>query len=481
MLPWAVPADSAHTNCQSRVKTIMQHSFVRRFWTHHSWSICKVFLCFALALLTVLSSTAPSYALDVKDVPNPRQEYGGWVTDMVDMLSPRAEEQLNQMIGQLEAENGTEIAVVTVPETHPSSTPKAFSTELFNEWGIGKADQDNGVLFLVSQGDRRTEIETGYGIETVLPNAEVAHIIATQVTPSFKQGNFEAGIVDGTQALIDVLGDRPINADFHQANSPSVSRNTSSPSTGIWTQLLICLAIPGGLLGVIVLLFNGIKAKVNRTYLSPFGSTHLSPFPLDNVHCEECSKPMNKVEAAALAPYLSRPQIVAQDIGSLRCQGWQCPRCTQTLNLDESNNRTTTNSDKTPEHQSLPLHLLTQQFSRKASYCKTCKELTVLKQETILRQPTRDKAGLQQVKKHCQCCDTIETKKTSIPKLSTYDTLTSKRRPSTNRRSTKRSGSSWNNGYQNYGYGGFSGGSGSSGGSDFGGGSSGGGGAGGDW
>ncbi len=45
---------------------------------------------------------------------------------MVDMLSPAAEAQLNQMISQLEKENGTEIAVVTVPTTKLSPIPKVF-------------------------------------------------------------------------------------------------------------------------------------------------------------------------------------------------------------------------------------------------------------------------------------------------------------------------------------------------------------------
>ena len=477
MFHWAIPADSAHTHRQSWVKTIMRHSFVRRFWTHQFWKIYRLFLCCVLALLTVLSNASPCYALDVKDVPNPRQEYGGWVTDMVDMLSPQAELQLNQTIGRLEAKNGTEIAVVTVPETHPSITPKSFSTDLFNKWEIGKADQNNGVLFLVSQGDRRTEIETGYGIETVLPNEEVADILATHVTPNFKQGKFEQGILEGTQALVDILGDRPINGDV-QARSLSTSPTLSNPLQIIWNQVLVLGAIAGGLLGLIAFLKKWIDAKAPRTYLSPFGSTQLSPFPLDRVYCEECSKPMKKLESAELAPYLSRPQTVALDIGSLRCEGWQCPRCIQSLNLDEPNPRHTDHSDKTPDEQPLPLHLLIQKFSSKASYCTTCKELTNVAQETILRQPTRDKTGLRQIRKHCQCCDKIKIKKTPIPKLSSYDKLTNKRRSSLKHRSTKRSGSSWNHGYQNYGYGGFGG---SSGGSDFGGGSSGGGGAGGDW
>jgi TPM domain len=128
---------------------------------------------------TVLFAPLASQALTVEEVTNPRQNNGGWVTDMADILSDRTEGQLNQMIVELENRNGTEIAVVTVPETTPAESPKTFATQLFNYWGIGKAEENNGVLFLISTGDKRVEIETGYGIEAILPHTQVGNIIGT--------------------------------------------------------------------------------------------------------------------------------------------------------------------------------------------------------------------------------------------------------------------------------------------------------------
>ena len=139
---------------------------------------------FVFSLITTLIlANIPSYALTVNEVPNPRQQNGGWVTDMVDMLSPQAENQLNQMISNLEKQNGTEIAVVTVPTTKPSPSPKGFTAQLFNTWGIGKKGENNGILFLISKGDRRTEIERGIGITKILPNAKGSGFIIEQVSP----------------------------------------------------------------------------------------------------------------------------------------------------------------------------------------------------------------------------------------------------------------------------------------------------------
>ncbi|MEL7352156.1 MAG: TPM domain-containing protein [Cyanobacteria bacterium P01_A01_bin.116] len=153
----------------------------------------------------VLFLALPSTAVSVASVPNPQAANGSWVSDTANMISPESESQLNQLVSQLEATTGAELAIVTVPDTRPAASPKQFATELFNTWGIGKAGEDNGVLFLVSKGDRRTEVETGYGIEGLLPDAKVGKILDAKVTPQFKSGNFDGGILAGTTAIITAI------------------------------------------------------------------------------------------------------------------------------------------------------------------------------------------------------------------------------------------------------------------------------------
>jgi uncharacterized protein len=181
----------------------------------------------------------PGLALTVQEVPNPRQVSGGWVTDKAEILQPETETQLNQMIARLEAKNGAEIAVVTVPETAPAASPKEFTTNLFNYWKIGKKGQDNGVLFLISVKDRRVEIETGYGVEGILPDGKVGNIIETQITPRFRQKDFDGGTLAGTRAIIVSL-------------EPSLSKELTQDtpqnnSRGVHFWMWLGVAIGGGL------------------------------------------------------------------------------------------------------------------------------------------------------------------------------------------------------------------------------------------
>ncbi|MCC5898449.1 MAG: TPM domain-containing protein [Phormidium sp. BM_Day4_Bin.17] len=109
------------------------------------------------------------------------------------------------MISALEAENGSEIAVVTVANTASQPSPKRFATRLFNDWGIGKAEVDNGVLFLHSVDDRRVEIETGYGVEEILPDTKVGAILDQEILPRFGDNDFDGGTLAGVEAIISAL------------------------------------------------------------------------------------------------------------------------------------------------------------------------------------------------------------------------------------------------------------------------------------
>jgi uncharacterized protein len=160
--------------------------------------------------LIVFSQVTSAFAISVQAVPNPRQANGTWVADTANLLTPQTEAEINRIITQLEAKNGSEIAVVTVPDTKPSPSSKAFATSLFNTWKIGKQGKNNGVLFLISQRDRRTEIETGSGLTKILPDSKVEIILTQQVTPQYKQGKFNEGTLAGTLAIAQALGASPV-------------------------------------------------------------------------------------------------------------------------------------------------------------------------------------------------------------------------------------------------------------------------------
>ena len=160
----------------------------------------------AIALVFALSPAVGAIA--VQDIPNPRHNQS-WISDTANLLTDATEITLNQKLDQLEADTTIELAVVTVDTTKPAASPKAFTTQLFNHWGIGKADKNNGILFLVSTGDRRVEIETGSGMSQKLPNIIVKLIIDQDIIPALKRQAYEEGIVSGVNRLVELVAIAP--------------------------------------------------------------------------------------------------------------------------------------------------------------------------------------------------------------------------------------------------------------------------------
>ena len=175
-------------------------------------------------------------------IPNPRTRDGTWVTDMPGALRAETVARLNSTIGDLERTNGVEMAVVVVKSLDGLSVEEA-AVKLFELWGIGKNDKDNGLLLLWSTGDRRVRVEVGYGLEGTLPDGKVGAILDTYVIPKFKAGDFDQGLIDGVDALVGVARAEPIALTSAKSESYDPAPGELAPcwpaSAAPWLQRLV--------------------------------------------------------------------------------------------------------------------------------------------------------------------------------------------------------------------------------------------------
>jgi uncharacterized protein len=78
----------------------------------------------------------------------------------------------------------------------------AFTKELGNNWGIGRAEQNDGIILLVAPKERKARIEVGLGLEQTLPNALCQQIMDAKIIPHFRSGDYAGGITAGVTAII---------------------------------------------------------------------------------------------------------------------------------------------------------------------------------------------------------------------------------------------------------------------------------------
>jgi uncharacterized protein len=126
------------------------------------------------------------------------------VTDLTQTLSAEEQTALNQKLTQFSQQAGSQIAVLILPTTQPEDIAQ-FGIRLADAWKIGREKQDDGVIVIVAKQDRKMRIEVGYGLEGAIPDVIAKRIIAEQLTPAFKRGQFYAGLNLATDTLIKLI------------------------------------------------------------------------------------------------------------------------------------------------------------------------------------------------------------------------------------------------------------------------------------
>jgi uncharacterized protein len=184
--------------------------------------------------LAIAGFCLPSKAITVKEVPDPKPN--GWVTDTINIINPKTEAKINQLINKLEAKNSSEIIVITVPETAPYSSPREFALAWFKHWTIGKKELDNGVLLMYTQREDRIEIVTGWGIIEILPDDEVVSLIKRKIRPRVNQRDYNGAMLTGTQEIIKVVQTYKPRPSPHNSDS-NTTEQSSNDFDGL---LLIC-------------------------------------------------------------------------------------------------------------------------------------------------------------------------------------------------------------------------------------------------
>jgi uncharacterized protein len=128
----------------------------------------------------------------------------GYVNDYAGILNSADVARLTAICEELQATNGTELAIVLV-ETIGSQSIESYAQDLFETWGIGKDNADNGVLILMAVNDREWRVHTGYGVEGLLPDSLAGRIMENEAVPEFRNGDFGQGLINAATRIKSVL------------------------------------------------------------------------------------------------------------------------------------------------------------------------------------------------------------------------------------------------------------------------------------
>ena len=155
------------------------------------------------------------------------------VTDLTGTLSTADRASLTASLTALEKEKGAQITIVMLPTTQPEPIEQ-FGIRLAEAWKIGRKGVDDGVIVIVAKNDRKMRIEVGYGLEGAIPDAIAKRIVAEQMAPRFREGDFAGGL----RATIATL-DKVIRGEALPAPVAPAAQSGTDPGDALMFLLIV--------------------------------------------------------------------------------------------------------------------------------------------------------------------------------------------------------------------------------------------------
>lgn len=196
------------------------------------------FLLGALLLLLAPAALAQDY-----DFP----QLTGRVVDEANILDAAAEIDIDAKLEELEKKTSTQFVVVTLKSLR-GRTIEEYGYRLGRHWGIGRKGTNNGVLLVVAPNERKVRIEVGYGLEGTLTDAITSVIIQGTILPRFRTGDYQGGIRQGVNAVLEVLSGNP-----DKFKPKAVHQNVGVTILGVIAPILF--SVPGLILLLILIHF----------------------------------------------------------------------------------------------------------------------------------------------------------------------------------------------------------------------------------
>ncbi len=360
---------------------------------------------------SILSPAQTTYT--VETLPDPKQSGGGFVSNPDNIIDAAAVAELNRLAAELEQSSTAQVAIVLV-HSIGEDNPKEFATRLFQAWGIGQADVDNGLLIFSVMNQRRTEFETGDGLEGVLPDVICYRIGMQELVPFFRQEQYGQGLIAALQAIKETLEDP---AALDEVRSTGQSERAYRPLPGFPAVLGWYIIVNGlfHLLLVIWLIYTHYsKQELYDRYMAiryfysiipvilfpiPFALLyfflrwHLKRLRNHPRYSKANGKLMHKLNEELDDEFLEQGQITEEELGSVDYDVWVTDNREDVLILRYARRWT------------------------KYKRCPKCNYLAYYQAHSkVIRQPTYVHSGKKRITFECKNCHYQQEKIVILPK-----------------------------------------------------------------
>ncbi len=159
----------------------------------------KYSILLAVLLLLVLNNTV--FGMPQNNLAKPKKQE--LVIDNAHVFSSSEIASLKSKLNRFNRETSTQILIYTTLDLNGYDIAD-FAQRIGENYGVGQNKSDNGIVIVfkpkIGNSPGRVTIQTGYGIEPLIPDATANQIIDNEMIPFFKKGD----IYNGINSAIDI-------------------------------------------------------------------------------------------------------------------------------------------------------------------------------------------------------------------------------------------------------------------------------------
>lgn len=133
------------------------------------------------------------------------------VVDAANIIPDTEEALLAMRLVAWQRQTGHQLVVATVPDLQ-GYTIAQYANGLLRHWRLGRAGENDGILLLLANRERRVRIEVGYGLEPVLTDVQTNRIIRETIRPALQAYDYGPALFDGAERIIAEVGEPPAAA-----------------------------------------------------------------------------------------------------------------------------------------------------------------------------------------------------------------------------------------------------------------------------
>lgn len=302
-----------------------------------------------LVLFTCNQTIAQGFSLEsIKPIKSLTSN--SYVSNQDNILSENAYNLINQKLDSLEKVTTAQVAIVAL-QSSGEMDAREVSMQLFEKWKVGQKVSNNGLVLVLIVDRREVFIRTGYGLEGAITDAKSTQIVNRIMAPYFRKGDWDNGMIAAVDEISRLIIEEFTREGFTQRKPKTIYDYLPY----IYTYLFITL-----LLLILAFIFTSIahskydisqkETKINSFKKSAkvwyllgiifplmlitlflWYRLYFKPRVRNKVFdCRKCSHHMHKLNEKDDDKYLSKKQIIEEEVFSKDYDVWLCDNCGNT-------------------------------------------------------------------------------------------------------------------------------------------------------